>query len=102
MKKLACLLSLCAASMFAADGKWTGMLADAKCGKNHADGSEKSAKCAQACVKNGQDAVLVSGEEVIKIANQDAVKEHVGHKVTIEGNLENNTLTVKNVKAATT
>jgi hypothetical protein len=49
-------------------------------------------------VKGGQKAVLVSEGKVIQIANQDAVSKHLGHKVTVTGNLEGDTLTVENVK----
>ena len=98
MKKFAFLFSLFAASMFAAE--WTGTIADSKCAAKHADASEKSMKCAQACVKGGADAVFITGDKVVKIANQDAVKEHVGHKVTINGKMDGDTLTVDSVKMA--
>ena len=39
-------------------------------------------------------AKFVTGDKVIKIANQDKVKEHVGHKVTVSGKLDGDTLTV--------
>ncbi len=98
MKKLVFAFSLFAASMFA--GEWTGTISDAKCAKAHADASEKSMKCVQGCVKGGQAAVFVTGDKVIKIANQDAVKEHLGHKVTVNGKLDGDTLTVETVKMA--
>ena len=44
--------------------------------------------------------MFVTGDKVIKIANQDAVKEHLGHKVTITGNLDGDTVTVDSVKMA--
>lgn len=98
MKKLAFLFSLLAASMFA--GEWTGTIADSKCAAKHADASEGSMKCAQKCVQGGADAVFVSDGKVMKIANQDAVKAHVGHKVTINGNMSGDTITVDSVKMA--
>jgi hypothetical protein len=94
--KLAITFSLFAVSMFAAE--WTGTISDAKCGMKHSDASEASAKCVQGCVKGGQAAVFVTGDKVIKIANQDAVKEHLGHKVTVTGKLDGDTLTVDSVK----
>ena len=98
MKKLAFLFSLLSASMFA--GEWTGTIADSKCAAKHADASEASMACAQKCVKGGADAVFVSDGKVIKIANQDAVKQHIGHKVTIDGKLDGDTITVSDVKMA--
>jgi hypothetical protein len=95
MKKFA-ILALFAASAFAAE--WKGTITDAKCGAAHADASEKSMKCSQACVKGGQAAVFVSDGKVMKIANPDKVTEHVGHKVTLSGKLDGDTVTVDSVK----
>jgi hypothetical protein len=97
MKKLALVFSLFAACMFA--DEMTGTISDAKCTKAHADASEKSMKCAQACVKGGQKAVFITSDgKVMTIANQDAVTEHVGHKVTINGKVDGDNLTVESVK----
>jgi hypothetical protein len=96
--KLVFAFSLFAATMFA--GEWTGTISDAKCGAKHADASEKSMGCVNACVKGGSAAVFITGDKVIKIANQDAVKEHLGHKVTVNGKLDGDTLTVDTVKMA--
>ena len=95
MKKFA-FVALFAVSAFAAE--WKGTISDAKCGAAHADASEKSMKCVNACVKGGQKAVLVSDGKVLQIANQDAVTPHLGHKVTITGNLEGETVTVDTVE----
>jgi hypothetical protein len=95
MKKFA-FIALFAVSAFAADYK--GTISDAKCGAAHADASEKSTKCVQGCVKGGQKAVFVSDGKVLQIANQDKVAQHLGHKVTISGKLEGETLTVDSVK----
>jgi len=95
MKKFA-FFAVFAACAFA--GEWKGVVSDSKCGAAHVDASEKSMKCVNGCVKGGQKAVLVSEGKVIQIANQDAVSKHLGHKVTVTGNLEGDTLTVENVK----
>ena len=89
-------IALFAACAFA--GEWKGTISDSKCGAAHADASEKSMKCVNGCVKGGQKAVFVSDGKVIQIANQDAVKEHLGHKVTLTGKLEGDTVTVDSVK----
>ena len=95
MKKIA-IVALFAASAFAAE--WKGTISDAKCGAAHADASEKSMKCVQACVKAGQAAVFVTDGKVLKIANQDKVAAHLGHKVTLTGKLDGDTVTVDDVK----
>jgi hypothetical protein len=89
-------VALFAVSAFAAE--WKGTISDAKCGAAHADASEKSMKCVNACVKGGQKAVFVSDGKVLQIANQDKVTEHLGHKVTLNGKLEGETITVDSVK----
>lgn len=87
--------ALFAACAFA--GEWKGTISDAKCGANHADASEKSMKCVNACVKGGQKAVFVTDGKVLQIANQDKVMEHLGHKVTLSGELDGETVTVEEV-----
>ena len=97
MKKLALAFSLCAVSMFAGDMK--GTITDSKCGAAHADASEKSMKCSQACVKSGKaQPVLVSDGKVYKFADNAKVMEHVGHKVVVTGDVNGDTITVASVK----
>ena len=95
MKKFA-FVALFAVSAFAAE--WKGTISDSKCGAAHADASEKSMKCVNGCVKGGQKAVFVTDGKVLKIANQDKVAEHLGHKVTLSGKLDGDTVTVDSVK----
>jgi hypothetical protein len=95
VKKFAIAFSLVAVSAFAAE--WKGTISDAKCGKAHADASEKSMKCSQACVKGGQKAVFVSDGKVYQIEDQDKVAAHVGHKVTLTGKLDGETIAVDKV-----
>ncbi len=85
-------------AMSATAAEWQGTISDAKCGKGHADASEKSIKCVQGCVKGGQAPVLVVGDQVFKIKNADKVNDHLGHKVTVTGKLDGDTITVDSVK----
>lgn len=75
-----------------------GTISDAKCAKAHADASEKSMKCVQGCVKGGMAPVFVVGDTVYKIKNADKVMDHLGHKVTIAGKVDGDTITVDSVK----
>jgi|RhiMethySRZTD1v2_1073278.scaffolds.fasta_scaffold3466330_1 hypothetical protein len=77
---------------------WTGTISDAKCGKAHADASEKSMNCVKGCVKGGMAPVFVVGDQVFKIKNADKVMDHLGHKVTVTGKLDGDTVTVDSVK----
>jgi hypothetical protein len=98
MKKVLAVFAFCAMSAMAAD--WTGYIADAACaGKKEDHGaSEDHAACAARCIKGGSPAVLVSDGKVYKIANQDKVVAHAGHKVTITGTMDDDTITVESVK----
>ena len=98
MKSFALGLMLTATAAFGAT--WSGTISDAKCAAAHADASEKSAACAQKCVKSGQPAVLVSDGKVYKIANQAKVADHVGHKVEVTGKAKGDTITVSKLKMA--
>jgi hypothetical protein len=99
VKKLAIALSFCATAAFA--GSWTGTISDSKCGAAHADGSEKSVKCAQGCVKSGKaQPVLVSEGKVYKLSDASKATDHVGHKVTVTGDLDGDTIKVDAVKMA--
>ncbi len=77
----------------AKSGSWTGWISDSKCG------AKLIAGCTQKCIDAGEKAVFVSDKDktVYPIANQDAVKGHAGHHVTVTGSMDNNTLTVASV-----
>ena len=103
MKKLALAmtlgLSLCGVTAMAEE--WSGTISDSMCGKAHADASAKSQACVKACIeKKGASAVFVTGDKVLKIADasMEKVKPHLGHKVTINGSLEGDTVTVDTIK----
>jgi hypothetical protein len=95
MKKLALTIAMTAMASFA--GTWTGTITDAMCGAKHADASEKSMACSKRCVERGSAPVFISGDKVIKIANPEAVKELIGQKVSIDGELAGDTVTIAKV-----
>jgi hypothetical protein len=99
MKKVLGVLVFSAIGAMAAD--WTGYIVDQSCAtkqgaKAAADGH---ADCSARCIKGGSPAVLVNSEgKIFKIANQDKVTAHAGHKVTVTGKAEGDTITVEDVK----
>jgi hypothetical protein len=99
VKKLFAVFTFVAASAMAADV--TGYIVDANCAskqgaKSAADGH---AACAAKCIKGGAAAVLVDPDgKVYKISNQDKVTAHAGHKVTLTGKMDGDTITVEDVK----
>ena len=94
MKKVAIVIGLLmlSTSLFAADS-WTGFVTDAKCAAGGKGGADHAA-CSKKCISGGEAAVLVVDGKVVKIANQDKVKGHEGHKVTVTGKLDGDTLTI--------
>ena len=83
-----------AVSSFAADFK--GFVQDESCASKPA--MKGNAECSKKCIDGGQKAVLVTPDgKIYKIAEQDKVKAHAGHNVTITGKLEGDTLSVEKV-----
>ena len=95
MKKLLVVFALAGMSAMAAD--WTGYIIDKSCAsKKEMWGNEG---CAKACIKRGDPAVFVTEDGTIyQVSNQDKVKDHAGHKVTISGKMDGDTITVESVK----
>ncbi len=78
---------------------WTGWLADEKCARAGKAATDDHAGCAANCVKGGQPIVFVSESDkaVYTLDSPDKVKEHVGHKVTLEGTMDGTTIAVASV-----
>jgi hypothetical protein len=90
-----------AISFVAMAGEWTGYVVDSNCAaKNGAKAAaDGHANCAAKCIKGGAAAVLVTSDgKVYKIENQDAVTAHAGHKVTITGKMDGETIHADSVK----
>jgi hypothetical protein len=95
MKKLLVVFGFAAISAFAADV--TGYIVDKNCStKKEMLGDEA---CAKRCLGRGAAAVLATEDgKIYAISNQDKVKEHAGHKVTVTGKVEGDSITVESVK----
>jgi hypothetical protein len=88
-------LSFTAVGAFAEE--WTGVIGDSKCGAKH-DEAHMNAKCVETCVKGGASPVFIVGDKVYKIDDASKVADHLGHKVTITGSLDGDTVKVDSVK----
>ena len=88
-------LSISASSAFAET--WHGTVTDSMCSVKHVNGTKDDVECAQKCMKMGDKAVLVVGDKVYKIENQDAVKDHIGHKVNVMGTMNGDTIHIDKV-----
>jgi hypothetical protein len=75
-----------------------GWIVDAKCGAKGANAGGEA--CTKKCVEAGEKMVIVtdSDKKVIAVENQDAVKEHAGHHVTVTGTMDKGGMKVDSVK----
>jgi hypothetical protein len=99
MKKTLAVFAILSASTFGAT--ITGFVADSMCGAKHAKGTAADAKCAQACIKKGDKAVLVTKDAKVYQIDADSqakVADMVGKTVTVSGKLKGDTLTIASVK----
>ncbi len=92
-----------ALSMMAFDdmGKSTsvnGWIVDAKCGAKGANAGAEA--CTKKCVAAGEKMVIVTDgdSKVLAVDNQDALKGHEGHHVTVTGTMEKDSMHVASVK----
>ena len=96
MKKLLLVLSVASISAMAADS-WTGYIVDKNCSTKKAMWTNEA--CAKKCLDGGAAAVFVTEDgKVYQVADQDKVKEHGGHKVTLTGKMDGETIHVDSVK----
>jgi hypothetical protein len=92
---------LLAFAMKATTTEWSGYIEDSNCAKKNprttADADHEA--CAKRCIlKNGDKAILLtSDEKIYQITNQDKVMDAVGLKVTLEGQLDGDSITVTKV-----
>ena len=95
MKRVLAVFSFAAVSAMAAD--WSGTIIVQNCSAKKAMLGNEA--CAAKCIKGGSPAVLVYDDgKVYKIADQDKVVAHAGHKVTITGTMDGDTIKVTSVK----
>ena len=100
MRLLAATLFFAAGSAFAGD--LTGWISDASCGKANANAASESRECAKSCIKNGAAPVFVSDADgkVYKISGNADVKAHLDYKVTINGDVKGDTITIRENRKA--
>lgn len=78
----------------------TGYVTDSACASKGLGGADHKA-CAQKCAAKGVDLVLVTDDKkVVKIQNQDAVKNMVGDKITADGKMDGDSIHIESAKAA--
>jgi hypothetical protein len=91
----------------AAEQTWVGEISDSACGMKHESGAENvptppAKECVAACVKGGSTYVIVVGDKVLEIANQNVkgLAELAGSKVKITGEAKGDVVTVSKIEKA--
>ena len=75
-----------------------GWIVDAKCGAKGANAGGEA--CTKKCVAGGEKMVIVTDadQKVLAVENQDALKGHEGHHVTVIGTVGKDSMKVDSVK----
>jgi hypothetical protein len=96
---LAATLAMGTVGLFGADQRWTGTISDSMCGISH-PAATPSKQCTTGCVKKGAKYIVVVGDKVYNVANQDepGLAKYAGEKVKVTGKLDGDTITVAKVK----
>ena len=96
------LLLFCAAGIYAEAGQTlTGTITDKMCGAKHMMADSSPADCIRECVKQGSDYALVSGDKVYTLKGDKAqLEKHAAQKVTVQGKVDGDTMTVDSIAAA--
>ena len=100
-------LALGTMGLLGADQSWTGTISDSMCGAahpttEHGENRMTPKRCTSACVKKGAKYVIVAGDKVYSIANQDApgLAQYAGDNVNVTGKIDGDTITVTKISKA--
>jgi hypothetical protein len=104
---LAATLALGSLGLLGADQSLTGTISDSMCGAahpttEHGENRMTPKRCTTACVKKGAKYVVVVGERVYSIANQDApgLAQYAGESVKVTGKIDGDAITVAKINKA--
>jgi hypothetical protein len=89
----------------AAEQSWIGEISDSACAMKHDSGAENvptppANECVANCIRGGSKYVIVAGNKVYQIANQNApgLADLAGAKVKISGELKGDVVTVSKIE----
>jgi hypothetical protein len=90
------------AASLASAASMVGWISDASCGASNASSKPEARECAKRCLESGAQPVFVSeaDQKVYKISGKADVKSHLDHKVQINGDVKDGTVTVTEIKKA--
>ena len=108
MKRLSVLVTVLAvvlallplASLLADTGSWNGWITDDHCGAKGA--KAEHAECAQKCLSKGGKLVFYNSgdKKIYQLDKQDVAKEHIGHEVTVKGEVKDDAIAVSSIEPA--
>lgn len=80
----------------------SGTIVDSNCGVKHAEATAADAACVERCIKRGGAPVLVSEGKVYQISadSREKVTSVLGKKVSVNGKLAGDTITIESVEAS--
>jgi hypothetical protein len=89
----------------AAEQTWIGEISDSACAMKHESGTENvpappAKECVANCVRGGSKYVIVVGDKILEIANQNAagLADLAGSKVKITGEAKGDVVTVSKIE----
>jgi hypothetical protein len=97
---LAATMAIGSMGLLGADSSWTGTISDSMCGASH--GSTPAKACTTGCVKKGAKYVIVVGDKVYSIANQDQkdLAKFAGDSVKVSGTMAGDSITIAKIAKA--
>ncbi|HZF10866.1 MAG TPA: DUF5818 domain-containing protein [Thermoanaerobaculia bacterium] len=108
MKRLSVLVTVLAvvlallplASLLADAGSWNGWITDENCGAKGA--KAEHAACSKRCMDKGAKLVFYNNgdKKIYKLDKQDVAKEHIGHEVTVKGEVKGDAIAVSSIEPA--
>lgn len=98
---LAATLAMGTMGLFGADQTLTGSISDAMCAGHHPAGMAAKA-CTMGCVKKGSKYVVVVGDKVYNVSNQDlpGLAKYAGDNVKVKGMVDGDTITITKISKA--
>lgn len=81
-------------------GSWTGWITDDHCGAKGAGAAHK--ECAEKCLSKGSKLVFFNSadKKIYTLDKQDLAKEHLGHEVKVNGEVDGTAIKVESIAAA--
>lgn len=87
--------------LLAGERTLNGVISDSMCGATHMAKDKSAAECTRMCVKQGQKYALVVGKDVYTLqGHEPELDKLAGQRVSIQGKLSGETLTVSSVTPA--